>query len=564
MLQQRDPYIPDWRQVSDYIDPDAGYYLRTSTGGAQATSTTTAATTTGRKRPSRDKIINSHATIAVRTMDAGFMGGHTSKSRPWFRMSVGDPAIAGAPGVREWMDDVTQLIRDVLARSNFYTELPNFYHDRHLFGVAAMMVEEDDQEVLRFYRRAIGTYAIALDRRGRCDSIWYGFEFTAHQIDQQFSPIVGREGLPKRVQQALSDGKLDETFWIDSLIEPNPDFKPGHESGENRAYRQVYWIDGAQDDTHGCLDYQGRHMAPMLASRWVADSARIYGPSPALDALGDIKQLQYLEGKKLNLTDLTVAPPLGLPEHMRGKGGAIRPGERLYLTPAQTGQKVEPIYIPMPQASVALAQEIQVVMDRIGKTFYADLFRMLDFLDDRTRTAYEISERKEEKVAMLGPALESLTDEVLDPVIDVTFYYLDRRGMIPDPPPALQNVTVKVEYTSMLAQAQKAAGSGTIDRVLSTVTAIAQGKQDPSVWDKVDTDYAIASMHDFQGAPARMLRDDDEVQAIRQNRQQQQQMQQMAAMAPALKQSADAAKTLGEAKAQDGSMLDNMAQSAAA
>ena len=75
LLAIRQPYEADWKLVADYVDPYAGRYLRQQDTGP-------------RKLPSRSKIINSVASKALRTMDAGFMGGHTSKARPWFRRSM--------------------------------------------------------------------------------------------------------------------------------------------------------------------------------------------------------------------------------------------------------------------------------------------------------------------------------------------------------------------------------------------------------------------------------------------------------------------------------------------
>ena len=545
MLQERSLYETDWRSVAEYLDPYAGRFLSRQQGT--------------KKLPSRSKVINSHASGAVRTMDAGFMGGHTSKSRPWFRITTSDPALADQPDVKVWLDDVAQRIRDVLAKSNFYTALPNFYHSRHLFGVALMACVEDTKEVVRFYARSIGTYAIALDARGLVDSVWYEFERSAGQLREQY----GEDVLPLSVKQALIAGRVDDKFMVQSLIEPNPDRKPGIAGAGQRAFRQVYWIDGAASDNHGCLAMGGEYDNPMLCSRWMAYGNDAYGTSPALEALGDIKQLQYLEGEKLRLLDLTSKPPLALPDTLRNKSASLNPGERIYVTPMQTAQKVEPIYTPDPRALMQCQAEIDKVQERIDRTFYADLFRMLDFLDDRERTAYEISERKEEKIAMLGPALESLTDEVLDPVISRVYGIMERNNLLPPPPESLDNVPVNIEYTSMLAQAQKAAGLGTIERTVQFVAGLAQATGSPSVFRKLDLDQAIDEYADRQGAPARIIRSDDDVAAMQQAEAQQQQMAQLAQMAPAMKDAATAAKTLGEAVPQDGSVAQGMAEAVA-
>lgn len=543
MLAERDPWLTDWRQVADYVDPYAGQFLQVRNGRKGS--------------PNRARIINSKATTACITMDAGFMGGHTSKSRPWFRMTPSDPTIAERADVAAWCDDVSQLIRDTLAKSNFYTELPKAYHSRHLFGVMALACDEDEIDTVRFYARSIGTYAHSLNHRGVSDRFWYEYEQTARQIKQAF----GEDGLPDTVREALRSS-AEKTFMVQSLIEPNEDAAPGLQRKDRRPFRQIYWIDGADADRHGCLAIDGHYEMPVRVGRWDASTGKAYGPSPALNALGDIKQLQYLESKKLKLIDLSADPPLGLPDALRNKGGSLEPGSRTYITPLQTQQTVGPLYTPVPGAVERVQNEIMQVEARVERTFFADLFRMLDFLDDRQRTAYEISERKEEKVAMLGPALESLTDDVLDPVVERVYGILDRRGMIPPAPDVLDGVPVKVEYTSMLAQAQKAAGLGTIERTLGFVASAFQatGGQRADVWDKIDFDQMIDEFHDRNGGPARMIVSDEDVAAGRQQRAQQAQMQQLAALAPALKQGADAMKAAGETVPREGSALEAMSQ----
>lgn len=540
LLGERSLYEPDWRQVAEYVDPYAGQHLLNVEGR--------------RKLPSRAKIINSSATKALRTMDAGFMGGHTSKSRAWFRLGVSDPKLIDNEEIKRWLDDETQAIRDTLARSNFYTALPSLYHARHLFGVGALAVEEDAEDVVRFYSRAIGTYAIAIDRRGRCNTLWYCFNWSANQIAEQFEPVVGREGLPAKVREALTGDKGDTRFTVDCLIEPNPDAREGAQGPKLRPFRQLYWIAGTDRDDHGLLDWQGHYYMPVLAPRWLVDGNDTYGTSPSIEALGDIKQLQYLEGKKLLLQDLMAEPPLGLPETLRHKSASLRPGAKTYLTPDAANAKAEVLYTPDARGLQAVMEDIKAVRERVEEAYFADLFRMLDFLDDRQRTAFEISERKEEKVAMLGPALESLTDELLDPVIEIVYAVRQRRGLVKPVPQALNGVPLKVEYTSILAQAQKAAGTGTIERVIGFAGQIVQLTGDPSVMDKLDLDAAIEAVHDAQGAPARMLRTDDEVAEVRQGRQQQQQLQQLAAIAPAMKQGAEAMKVAGESVPQEGSL----------
>lgn len=539
MLETRQPFESDWRQVAEYIDPWSGQFLSRDQ----------------KKLPSRAKVINNKGTSSIKTMDSGFMSGHTSKSRPWFILSIQNPGLKEYPEVKAWLDDVTQRMRDVLANSNFYTELPRFYHQRHLFGVAALASDEDPKSVVRYYSRMIGTYAIALDDRGLVDSFWYSFKMSARNIVARYPA----EGIPRKVSDAMKNNQSDAMFVVESLIEPNPDKAPGMQGKFRRPYRQVYWIEGDSNDGHGCLEIGGHYELPVHGSRWDASGSLVYSSSPALDSLGDIKQLQYLESEKLRIIDQMSKPTLAVPSYLRGQGVGLNPGERIYISPMQTQQKVEPVYTPDARGLAEIKGEIREVEQRVERAFYADLFRMLDFLDDRQRTAYEISERKEEKVSMLGPALESLTDEVLDPEINRLYNIMDRGGLIPPLPEVLRGVPINIEYTSVLAQAQKATGLGTIERSVAFVgSLLAINPTDTSVLDKLDMDQTIDEFHDRNGGPARMIRGDEEVQKIRDGRAKQQQMQQMAEMAGPMKDGAMALKTLKEAMP-EGTAMPNFA-----
>jgi putative ubiquitin-RnfH superfamily antitoxin RatB of RatAB toxin-antitoxin module len=171
-----------------------------------------------------------------------------------------------------------------------------------------------------------------------------------------------------------------------------------------------------------------------------------------------------------------------------------------------------------------------------------------------TMTAYEVSQRKEEKMLMLGPVVERNNDELFDPLMNQVFAVMLEQSMprwmgllpgvplIPPPPEELAGVPLTVEYVSILAQAQKSVAAGSIERALQFTSMLVQsGVQD--AFDAIDTDEAQKGYYAAIGAPPIMLRDAKQVEAIRQARAeqaaQQQQMEQAAAMV-------EGAKTLSE------------------
>jgi hypothetical protein len=96
---------------------------------------------------------------------------------------------------------------------------------------------------------------------------------------------------------------------------------------------------------------------------------------------------------------------------------------------------------------------------------------------------------------MLGPVLERLHNELLDPLVDITFTRMLQGGIIPPAPEELQGMDLNVEFVSMLAQAQRAIGTNSVDRFVGNLGQIATMK--PDILDKFDSDQWA----DMAGAP---------------------------------------------------------------
>jgi len=139
--------------------------------------------------------------------------------------------------------------------------------------------------------------------------------------------------------------------------------------------------------------------------------------------------------------------------------------------------------------------------------------------------------------------LERLNDDLLDPMTNLNFTFMQRQGWIPEPPPELQGQPLRVEYTSIMAQAQKLIGTGTVERFFGFAAQAAS--INPDTLDKVDMDQMIDVYGDLTGVNPGIVRSDDAVAQIRQQRQ-----QQLAAQAKmnVMQQSAQTAKDLSQAE----------------
>lgn len=509
-----------WRELSDYIEPRTGRWCLSDTND-------------GKRRD--QKIINGTSTYAARVLEAGMRDGITSPARPWFKLGTPDPSLADYAPVKLWLNQAEVAMREVFAKSNLYNTLTTLYGEAGIFGTGAMAVMPDARDVVRFYPFTIGSYMLANSDRLQVDTLYREFRMTARQMEQQF----GRSKMSSTAQSLL-DTKPDAWVDICHANEPNDTRVTGMRDNKNMAFRSVYWEKGGDSDK--TLSESGFEQFPIMAPRWKVNGEDVYGRGPGALCIGDNKALQLMEKRKAQLLAQGATPAMAGPASLKGQKASIIPGDITYVSDSAAGQKFAPIYMPDPTWYSALRGEIQAHEERINTAFFVDLFLMISQMDS-VRTATEIAARKEEKMLMLGPVLERLNDELLDPLIDRTFAImleqsvprwaglLPGKPLLPPPPQELAGMDLRVEYISILAQAQKAMGVGAIERTLGFAGNIAG--IDQSVLDNINFDSTINEYASMIGVPPSILNSQEQVQQIREQRakaqQQQAAMEQMGA-----------------------------------
>jgi hypothetical protein len=309
-------------------------------------------------------------------------------------------------------------------------------------------------------------------------------------------------------------------------------------------WRSVYYELGG--DPMKPLRESGYKEFPALCPRWDVAGGDVYGNSPGMEALGDIKQLQQEQLRKSQGIDYMSNPPLQVPAALKNREVERLPGGITYYDANQGTQGVKTMFDVRLDLNHLLA-DIQDVRERVRGSFYADLFLMLANAQDTRMTATEVAERHEEKMLMLGPVLERLHDELLDPLVSRTFNRMIEANLVPPAPQELHGQQVNVELVSMLAQAQRAIATNGVDRFVNNLGAIAQFK--PEVLDKFDQDIWADRYSDMLGVDPELVVASDKVALVRQQRAQAQAQQQEAAMA---EQKASTAQKLGNTPTQGG------------
>ena len=503
MKNDRMSWWTHWREIAVYIIPRRYKWLITPNQG-------------NRGSPINQRIVNNTGTVALRILSAGMMSGITSPGRPWFKLATDNSDLNEVPEVKIWLDECQKRLGTVFAESNFYTSLATVYNDLGAFGTGVMIIYQDYDDVIRVFNTCAGEYFLQNDDRQDVSTMAREFVLTTQQVAAQF----GLENCSPDIQGSIKTGgaALTREKKVGHVIERNTDLIPGAPGIKGMPWREVYWELGTGQTE--VLRVRGFHEKPFIAPRWDIVGNDAYGRSPGMDALGDIKMLQVEEKRKAQAIDKHVNPPMIADIALKNEPASMLPGGVTYVANGN-GVGFKPAYTIAPDFS-GLVQDIEKLELRIKNTFFNDLFMMISQLDT-VRTATEIDARKEEKLIQLGPVLERFENEALDPSINCVFDIMLRGGLFPPIPRQLSNQKIKVEYISMLAEAQKAASTASIERLAQFVGNLAAAV--PGALDNVDWDETIDEYADMLGVSPKLIMATAKVAQIRQQRNQQQQQQ---------------------------------------
>lgn len=554
LKNERSSFESQWLDNSDYILPLRARFFTTNTNK-------------GDRR--NHKIIDSTATMAARTLRSGMMAGVTSPARPWFKLGVPGYKDTEQGASHQWLHYVTREMSNVFLKSNLYNVLPVIYGDLGVFGTAAMLVEEDSEKIISFSPLPIGSYYLSNDKDLKVNTFLREFRLTVRQVIEKFALqddgfTIDWSVVSSKIKN-LWDNNTREA-WVDivHVIMPNDMYNPNKLDSKYKKYISIYYEQGTIGynnqgsapgdlDSHKFLSEKGSDFFRVLAPRWEVSGEDVYGTDcPGMICIGDVKQLQTGEKRALQAVEKMVNPAMVGPTALKKAKASILPGDITYVDDRDGRNGFRPAHEINFDIN-ALEMKQQQVRQRIQRAFYEDLFLMLAQSDRRQITAREIEERHQEKLLALGPVLEQLNQDLLDPLIDITFYLMERKGLIPDAPEEIQDKDLKVEYISIMAQAQKLAGLGSIERFAGFASQVAS--VDPGVLDKINTDQIVDYYGDLTSVPPGVLRSDEEVAKLRADRAESQRRQQMAEQA---QMEASTAKTLSDANVGGDNLLSQI------
>lgn len=460
-------------------------------------------TITTKKQPGEKRnlaILDNTGMYSLELLAGQLHGLLTNPNSEWFEYTTGDAQLDKDDEVRKFLQKAAKQTHNVLNGSNFQTEVHELYLDEVGFGTAAMYIEEDDVDVVRFSTKFIGEYWIDEDSKGRVNQIYRCWKWSAYQLIEEF----GEEKMPKKVKESFNKGD-DQKFECIHAVYPRKmvDIK----SKSPMKYISQYVLPELDHE----IDMGGYREFPYVVPRWSKGTGEKYGRSPGMTALPEVKTLNTMTETMIIGAQKLVDPPLQLPDDGFVLPIITKPGGMNFRRSGTSpDSKIEPIFndTRLDFGFEALRER----RTRIRESFFVD---QLMLQQGPAMTATEVLQRTEEKMRLLGPMLGRQQSEFLRPMIDRVFAIMVRKEIILEKeiPAKLKGKVIAVKYSSLIAKSQRLADAQNILRSIEAAAPFIN--MDPSVADNYDGDAAVRIIANVFGTPVELIRDVKQIAAIR-------------------------------------------------
>lgn len=458
------------------------------------------------------KLLDGTAVFANTLLASTMQSTLTSTSINWFNIVTTRQHrdLMELDEVLDWLEEVGEVMLDALRTSNFEAEIHEVYLDLGGFGTGNIMEEEKPVKFpgfngLVFESLDLSEYYVEEGFDGLVNEVSHTKQYTPLQAAIKF----GRENFGPKMSEAFQKKPDLEVTFLHNVF-PRAERNINSITNNNMEFASVWtFVDGQE-----VVRDSGFRFFPYAVPRWEKTSGEVYGRSPGMIALPDIRSLN--EAKKLDFRAWTKAidPPiitddesvLGAVITRPNAINVIRPGAQFAYLKSEARFEV----------TTLKTAELQ---DSIRKAFFSDRLVLPPF-QGTPMTATEVQARREELNRIIGPAMGRLQNELLRPIVKNTFRIMSRRGALPEPPVAVLDrlqqsgqQVLDVQFKGPLARTQQFADVVAMRNLMADIVPLAE--RDPSVFDRIDLDQVVKITAERLDVPEKAIRGDAEVEAIR-------------------------------------------------
>jgi hypothetical protein len=506
MATDRAVFDSHWREIAERILPRADYFRVNRQAGDKHT----------------EKIFDSTANLALERFAAAMESMLTPRTQRWHKLRTGVEELDQNQEVKEYLDQVTSILFQVRysPKANFASQADEAYMSLGAFGTGAVFTDDLIGRGIRYRSIALSELYIAENYQGMVDTVHRRFSMTARQAVQKF----GIDKVGDKIKQAYEKSP-EQPFEFIHAVGPREDIDYARKDFRGMPFYSCYIaIEG-----RGLMSEGGYHSMPYAVGRYVTSPKEVYGRSPAMTVLPDIKMINEMSKTVIRAAHKLVDPPLLLQEDGALQAFDLRPGALNYGGVNDQGQQL--VHALQTGARVDIGLDMMEQRRKtINDAFLVTLFQIL--VDAPQMTATEAMLRAQEKGSLLAPTMGRQQSEFLGPLIERELDILARAGALPEMPDVMKQAggMVEIEYVSPLNRAQRADEGVAIMNTLQAIAPLAQ--IDPKVMMIFNPEQVARELADINGVPAKVLRSPEDIKAMDDQAAQAQQAQQLLAAAP--------------------------------
>lgn len=499
-------------------------------------------------------IVDTTHILSQRSYVAGYQEGNTSPTRPWAKWLHADDSLNNIPRVKKWLDHFNDRVTKNIYSSNFYNAVPIMYYDYGALGTACQYVEERIGAYPHWFTLDPGSYRLINDSYGNAVILIREYQLTVKALVDAFGTKLP-SGSPDwsnfsaRVRALYERGDYTTMIDVVTVVKPNDMFDPAElPINDNRQWVDITWESSQQigPNLRGYFDSYSESEIKYLrikysrrklfhAPRSTSTLNFPYGLSSCgFDSRGAVQSLNKKAITKDVVLEKMANPAMMGPAGLSLSYRTTQSNKYIGLTPEQMNMGgLKQVMQLSGEGINALTADQNDLRKSVEKLWYADLLLYLA-TNPKTRTAEETREIVSEKNLVIGPTLQSLNYTYNVPTTDYwADWTIEMDPYLEPPPPELEGETLRTEFISVFAQAQKAADLPSIDRYVATMANLAGIF--PQIRDKVNLDRYADLYENRLYLPEGLNRPQAEVEALRESNQAQaERMQLMTEALPAM------------------------------
>jgi hypothetical protein len=431
-----------------------------------------------------ERLFDGTATDAVEQLAASLLAELTPPWSRWFRLCAGsevDPSEEGA--LAEFLDRAGRSVQAHFDSSNLAVEIHQTFLDLVTVGTATLALEEapfGHVSALRFTAVPAADIFVEENGDGQINGHFRRSALNLEDIRSRFPEAV----LPRDLLD-LAGAQRDRRFDVVEAVMP-----------DGSSFRYAAFLHGDATLGHVPLAEGRFDSSPFITVRWLKGAGEIYGRSPVMSALPDIKTANKVV--ELILKNASIAAT-GI--WLADDDGVLNPAN-IRLVPGSIIPKAVGSAGLTPLAAPGRFDVSQLVLDdlrsRIRHTLLVD---RLGPVNGAKMTATEVLARSAEMSRLLGAVYGRLQSELLTPLVTRALCILRRRGEIP--PLFIDGRTIELRYQAPLAQAQ---ARQDVQNTLLWLETVARMGED--ALETVDLPAAARWLGRALAVPGELIRDD--------------------------------------------------------